>query len=133
LVLGAVAIAFCFFSLADLIASLVVIRILLQFLLQAIGVMILRKRRPEMPRPFRMYLYPLPALIAACGFVYILFSRPNFQKEIRYAVVLLLVGTVLYLIRSAIRKEWPFDNAGPRQDKALGQESDLVFSEPKYE
>lgn len=108
LMLGAVAILFCFLSLADVIAALVVIRILLQFLLQSIGILILRKRRPDLPRPFRMYLYPLPALIASCGFVYILFSRPNFSKEIRYAAVLLIVGTVIYAVRAAIRNEWPF-------------------------
>jgi basic amino acid/polyamine antiporter, APA family len=108
LALGAVAVVFCFLSLADVIAALVVIRIMLQFLLQAIGVIVLRIRRPDLPRPFRMWLYPLPALIAASGFVYILFSRPNFLKEIRYAVVLLVVGLAIYLVRSAIRKEWPF-------------------------
>jgi amino acid transporter len=113
LALGAVAVVFCFFSLADVIAALVVIRIMLQFLLQAIGVIVLRIRRPDLPRPFRMWLYPLPALIASCGFVYILFSRPNFLKEIRYAVVLLVVGLAIYLVRSAARKEWPFgDGSG---------------------
>jgi amino acid transporter len=108
LALGIVAVVFCFFSLADVIAALVVIRILLQFLLQAIGAIVLRIRRPDIPRPFRMWLYPLPALIAACGFVYILFSRPNFLKEIRYAMVLLVLGLAIYLVRSAFRKEWPF-------------------------
>jgi basic amino acid/polyamine antiporter, APA family len=122
IVLGAVAIAFCFLSLADVIAALVVIRILLQFLLQAIGVIILRKRRPDLPRPFRMYLYPIPALIAAGGFVYILFSRPNFLKEIRYAVVLLVVGSIIYFIRAAARREWPFAGAQeqPATTKAAG-------------
>lgn len=108
LVLGAVALAFCFLSLADVIAALVVIRILLQFLLQSIGIIILRKRRPDLPRPFRMWLYPLPALIASAGFIYILFSRPNFGKEIKYALVLLIVGTAIYFVRAVIRKEWPF-------------------------
>jgi amino acid transporter len=78
------------------------------FFLQAIGAIVLRIRRPDIPRPFRMWLYPLPALIAACGFVYILFSRPNFLKEIRYAMVLLVLGLAIYLVRSAFRKEWPF-------------------------
>jgi amino acid transporter len=110
-VLGIVALAFCFLSLADVIAALVVIRILLQFLLQAVGIIILRKRRPDLPRPFRMWLYPLPALIATVGFIYILFSRPNFSKEIKYAFVLLVVGTAIYLVRAAVRKEWPFGNA----------------------
>ncbi len=125
-VLGLVAFAFCFLSLADVIAALVVIRILLQFLLQAVGAIILRKRRPDMPRPFRMWLYPLPSLIAAVGFVYILFSRPNFGKEIKYAIVLLVVGTVIYMVRAVIRKEWPFNTVeGEDGNPALRVESDI--------
>lgn len=112
-VLGVVALAFCFLSLADVIAALVVIRILLQFLLQAVGAIILRIRRPDLPRPFRMWLYPLPSLIASVGFVYILFSRPNFSKEIKYALVLLVIGTAIYMVRASIRKEWPFGTAMP--------------------
>jgi amino acid transporter len=107
-VLGGVAAAFCVLQLADVIAALVVIRILLQFLLQQVGLLILRKRNPEMPRPFRMWLYPLPALIAITGFVYILVSRPNFLREIRYAVVLLVAGLGLYFVRAARRGEWPW-------------------------
>ena len=58
LVMGSVAAAFCVLQLADVIAALVVIRILLQFLLQQVGLLILRRRHPEMPRPFRMWFYP---------------------------------------------------------------------------
>jgi basic amino acid/polyamine antiporter, APA family len=106
--MGIVAIAFCTLQLADVIAALVVIRILLQFLLQQVGLLILRARQPEMPRPFRMWLYPLPALVAIAGFVYILISRPNFLREIRYAIVLLIVGLILYFFRALRRGEWPW-------------------------
>lgn len=109
LIMGGVAAAFCLFRLADVIAALVVIRIMVQFLAQTIGVIVLRVRRPDMPRPFRMWLYPLPALLAFAGFVYVLISRPNFQKEIRYAAVLIVAGLVIYLIRAWRRGEWPFD------------------------
>jgi len=108
LALGAVAIAFCLLRLADLIAALVVIRILLQFIVQAVGVMVLRHRQPDIPRPFRMWFYPLPALLAIAGFLYILFARKNFQREIKYAVVLLFVGLMVYFIRAWRRSEWPF-------------------------
>jgi len=108
LVLGAVATAFCVLQLADVIAALVVIRILLQFLLQQVGLLILRKRNPEMARPFRMWLYPLPALFAIAGFSYILVSRPHFLREIRYAVVLLAAGLILYFLRASRRREWPW-------------------------
>ena len=109
--LGLVATAFCFFSLADVIAALVVIRITLQFLVQAIGVIVLRIRRPEMPRPFRMWLYPLPALLASAGFVFVLFSRTNSMKQIRYALVLLLTGLIIYFVRAWHNREWPFGHA----------------------
>jgi APA family basic amino acid/polyamine antiporter len=125
IVLGLVALAFCFLSLADVIAALVVIRIMLQFLLQAIGVMIIRKRQPDRPRPFRMWLYPLPALIASAGFLYILFSRPNFGKEIKYAFVLLIVGTAIYLVRSALRREWPFGDALEVPPSVVAAEPDI--------
>src|SRR5206468_9872782 len=61
LVMGTIAALFCFFRLADVIAALVVIRILVQFLAQIVGVIVLRVRRPGLVRPFRMWLYPLPA------------------------------------------------------------------------
>ena len=103
LVLGAAAICFCFFSLADVIAALVVLRILLQFLMQHVGVIYLRRSRPEMERPFRLWLYPLPPLLAIAGFVYILLERTNFQREILGAGVLIVVGTVIYLMREGMQ------------------------------
>jgi len=106
--LGVVAAVFCFLRLADVIAALVVIRIMLQFLVQAIGVIVLRIRRPDMPRPFKMWFYPLPALIAAAGFAYILWFRPNAAKEVRYAVVILVIGLAIYMVRAWKRTEWPF-------------------------
>jgi amino acid transporter len=112
LALGAVAAAFCFLRLKDAISALVVIRILLQFLVQAIGVIVLRIRRPEMPRPFRMWLYPLPALAAAAGFIFILFNRQNAMKEVRYAAVILLAGLAIYMVRAWRGREWPFSTAG---------------------
>jgi hypothetical protein len=55
-----------------------------------------------------MWLYPAPALLAIATFVFVLFSRPNFQKEIRYAVVVLVAGMALYFARAWKRKEWPW-------------------------
>jgi basic amino acid/polyamine antiporter, APA family len=108
LALGLVAAAFCFLRLKDAIAALVVIRIIVQFLVQAVGLIVLRIRAPEMPRPFRMWLYPLPALLASAGFLFILFNRENWQREIRYAVIILLTGVVIYMIRAWKDSEWPF-------------------------
>jgi APA family basic amino acid/polyamine antiporter len=108
LALGVVAAAFCFLRLKDAIAALVVIRLILQFLVQAIGVIVFRVTRPEVARPFRMWLYPLPVLVAIAGFLFILFNRQNALQEIRYAVVILLAGLVIYMIRAWRGREWPF-------------------------
>ena len=108
LTLGGIAALFCFLRLVDVIAALVVIRIIIQFLAQIIGLLILRKTKPEMPRPFRMWLYPIPAIVAVLGFLYVLFMRQNFQKEVKYAAVLIVAGLAVYLVRSYRRKEFPF-------------------------
>jgi basic amino acid/polyamine antiporter, APA family len=108
LALTGVAAVFCFLRLADLIAALIVIRIVLQFLVQSIGVIVLRIRRPDMPRPFRMWLYPVPALVASVSFIFILVSRKDFLREVRYAGVILVVGVVIYTVRAWRKSQWPF-------------------------
>ena len=118
LIMGGIAALFCFFRLADVVAALVVIRITIQFLAQIVGLLILRQTRPEMPRPFKMWLYPIPALIAIAGFLYVLFGRKDFQKEIKYAAVLIVLGLIIYLVRSYKRGEFPFG------DKIVGETTD---------
>jgi APA family basic amino acid/polyamine antiporter len=73
-----------------------------------VGLIVLRIQRPDLPRPFRMWLYPVPALVAAAGFIYMLVSRKDALREIRYAAVILVVGVGIYLVRSWRRQEWPF-------------------------
>lgn len=109
--LGIVAAFFCLFSLAEVIAALVVIRISMQFLFQILGLLLLRARRPDFPRPFRMWLYPLPALLAAVGFIYVLIMRKDAIRQIRFSAVIVVLGLLIFFIRSWRRKEWPFSIA----------------------
>jgi amino acid transporter len=104
LALAGAAILFCFFQLKDVIAALVVLRILLQFLMQHIGVLYLRRTQPALARPFRMWLYPAPAVLAITGFVYILISRPNFERELLLAAVLFAAGVVVFLLRRGLKQ-----------------------------
>ncbi len=112
-VLGVTATMFCLLRLADVIAALVVIRIMIQFLVQAVGLIVLRSRHPEAPRPFRMWLYPLPAALAILGFLYVLISRVNFFKQVRYGIVIIVAGLAVYLFRAWKNKEWPFAKSLP--------------------
>ncbi len=109
--LGITAVAFCTLRLQDLIAALVIIRMVVQFLAQTIGVIILRKTEPDLVRPFRMWLFPLPPVLATIGFIYVLIERPDALKELRYAALLVSAGMLIYLFRSWRRSEWPFQAA----------------------
>lgn len=99
LVLAGVACLACCFSLADVIAGLVVLRILLQFCLQHVGVMLWRGRKPGAERPFRMWLYPLPPVAALLGFGFIVVSRPNFAREVILAAVIAGAGLLVWTLR----------------------------------
>ena len=109
--LGVVAAAFCFFSLDQVITMLVVTRILLQFFLQHIGVMLLRVRRPDLERPFRIPLYPLPPLLAMAGFTFILVNRTHALGGLGVAGGIAISGSLIYVIRARRLRQWPFSSA----------------------
>ncbi|MGC9224531.1 MAG: APC family permease [Terracidiphilus sp.] len=106
--LGLVGAFFCFFPLTQVITLLVITRIFLQFLLQQIGVILLRIRRPDLPRPFRMPLYPLPPLFAMAGFGFLLVYRAHALKELAVAAGIAGSGTILYFLRAYRLRHWPF-------------------------
>jgi amino acid transporter len=76
LTIGAVTIPFCFFTLGQLVSWLILVQILVQFVWQCAGVMLLRRYRPDIVKPFRMWLYPLPALVSLAMWVYIFVTAP---------------------------------------------------------
>lgn len=94
--LGAMASLACFFRLEEVIAALVVVRLVLQFLLQQVGLLLLRHRRPGMFHNFRMRLYPLPVLIAIAGSVFMLVSRHAAARQILLAAGTALTGALVY-------------------------------------
>jgi amino acid transporter len=110
--LGLVGAFFCFFTLTQVITLLVITRILLQFFLQQIGVILLRIRQPGLPRPFRMPLYPLPPLAAIAGFAFLLVYRVHALKELAVAAAIALSGSLLYFFRARRLRQWPFAPAG---------------------
>jgi amino acid transporter len=119
--LGVVSAGFCFLSLAQVITLLVVTRILLQFFLQHVGVMLLRAQRPQLPRPFRMPLYPLPPLVAMAGFVFMLVNRSHALEGLTVAAGIGISGTVIYLFRAKRLKEWPFVGVPEPASQQAGQ------------
>ena len=104
LTLGGVTLLCCIFRLQEVITTLVVIRILFQFLLQGVAALLPKHRRERKLRGFRMPLYPFPVLIALSGFAFILFSRPNFLREMGTAMFILIAGVAVYGFRFVNKK-----------------------------
>jgi amino acid transporter len=113
--LGLVASGFCFLTLTQVITLLVITRILLQFFLQHVGVMLLRVQRPGLARPFRMPLYPLPPLVAMGGFAYLLVYRVHALQGLGVAAGIAVSGTAIYLWRARRDGHWPFSGAVSRR------------------
>jgi amino acid transporter len=75
--LGGLTAMFCYLPLQLVIEAAVTVRILVQFVAQIIGLHLLRKTRPDVVLPFRMWLYPLPSLLALCGWLFVLGTRAD--------------------------------------------------------
>lgn len=69
--LSALTAFFCFFQLEIVIQGAVTVRIVVQFIGQIVALHLLRRRGTH-PLPFRMWLYPLPSLIALTGWLFLL-------------------------------------------------------------
>jgi amino acid transporter len=106
IVLGGIAIVCSFFSLDAVIDALISTRILVQFVGQILGLMLLRKRAPNMTRPYRMWLYPLPSLIALVGWIFIFATTP--VSVIGLGLGSLALGGTFFLVWSWYTKRWPF-------------------------
>jgi basic amino acid/polyamine antiporter, APA family len=111
LVIGVVAIICSFFSLGMVIDVLIATRIIVQFAGQIFAVALLRKNSPKMERPYRIWLYPLPSLIALAGwaFIYLTLDR----RIIIFSLVALAAGVVSFLAWSRGASKWPFTAPSP--------------------
>ena len=107
LVLGAVAFVFSLlFRLKDVIDAILAMRILIQFIGQAIGLMLLTKQKGKQFFSWRMPLYPLPALMAIAIWLFIFFSTGS--KMMLGGLTVITLGVVAFFIKANKNKEWPF-------------------------
>ena len=106
LVLGALSILAGLFSLGTVIDALIVTRILVQFIGQVVGLMLLRKHAPDMERPYRMWLYPIPAVVALLGWIFVFATTE--LRVIAFGMGVLALGCLTFLVWSRRTQRWPF-------------------------
>ncbi len=113
LAINAMAIPLCWLSLERLLSSLMIIQIIFQFIPQIFAVFAIRKYRSEIERPFHMWLYPLPALVALVGWIYVA-ATPDQRQNLGTALILLVLGLGAYYLRARAVKIWPFGQSSTR-------------------
>jgi fructoselysine transporter len=110
LFLGGIAFVFSLlFKLSDVISAILAMRILIQFISQAVGLLILRKARGETKFPYKMPLFPIPVYLAILMWFGILIST-GFHMVLG-GLSAIALGTIVYFIKAKVNKEWPFNSA----------------------
>jgi amino acid transporter len=103
--LGALSIPFCFFTLGQLVNWLMLIQIATQFIWQCAAVILLRRYRQDIPQPFTMWLYPVPALVALGLWIYVFVSAP--WEGQAFACGFLAAAVVAFFLFDSTREPGP--------------------------
>jgi len=97
LILGGV--AFCFsllFKMKEIISAIIIMRILIQFVSQSAGILILHHQKKKEHFPWRMPLYPLPAITGICVWLFIFYTAELNYKLFAFGII--ISGLLLYYL-----------------------------------
>ncbi|WP_439379345.1 APC family permease [Amycolatopsis lexingtonensis] len=112
LTMGAITIIGSLFTLTDVINAAVATLVIIQSLAQVAAIWTLRRRQPDLKRPYRQWLYPVPTLLALVGWVYIYVSAT--PLSIGLSLGWIALGALAYLAYAKAENTWPF---GPKEIK----------------
>jgi len=108
LTLGLTAFVFSLlFRLSEVISAIIAMRIIVQFIGQAAGIMYLHMKKPKEFFPFKMWLYPLPALAAIVIWIALFFSTGYYF--VLGGTGFIILGAIVFITRANYKKEWPFN------------------------
>jgi amino acid transporter len=96
-----------FFDLFSVIRAILAMRCLIQFVGQACGLMLLHRKWKAERWPFRMWLYPVPVLLAIAGWLGIFLSTG--LRPIISSLGAMTVGLLVYMGRARMLGQWPFE------------------------
>src|SRR3954447_2529888 len=106
LTMGVIAAIGSLFTLTDVINMALAVLVIVQSIAQVAAIVVLRRRQPGLARPYRQWLYPLPTIVAASGWVYIFYSATPLSQWL--TLVWIVVGVVAFLIWARVEQTWPF-------------------------
>jgi len=94
------------FRMSDVISGILAMRIMVQFIGQAVGVVILRKRNGSNHLPYKMPLYPVPVILAIAMWLFIFYSTG--LAVIWSFLIVFGTGIVVYFIYAKLQNQWPY-------------------------
>ncbi len=97
----------CILDLDALINTVTVLYLMIAAVPMVTAVTALRRRRPDIARPFRMWLYPLPSVIAMAGWIFVIVTSG--WKYIAASASVIALGAIAYMWRARAGHEWPFE------------------------
>jgi len=106
LTMGVVMAAGTFFDLTQVINMLLAATIIVQSAAQIVALVVLRKRQPELRRPYRQWLYPVPCIVAMLGWIYVYVSASTLSLILSGAWI--VAGLVVFMVWAKVNKAWPF-------------------------
>ena len=110
LLLGGLAFLFSLtLRLKTAIAAILAMRLLVQFIGQAVGVMLLRKRWGSDRLPFKMWLYPVPAVLTMLAWAWLFWQTGPVRK---WGLLEIALGVIAFLVWTREMRQWPFADAG---------------------
>jgi amino acid transporter len=112
LTMGGITIIGSLFTLTTVINAAVATLVIIQSLAQVVAIVVLRLRQPNLRRPYRQWLYPVPTIVAAFGWVYI--YKSSSPESIGLSLGWIAIGCIAFLIYAKTERTWPF---GPKEIK----------------
>ena len=107
LVLAGLAIVFAgTLTIGDAIKSIITMRVFTQFIAQAAGLVVLRRRIGWQSMPWRMWLYPIPVLLTVLLWLWVFVSAKPLQQQV--GIIAPMVGSIVFVAIAYSRKTWPF-------------------------
>jgi amino acid transporter len=90
------------FKMAEVISAILAMRIVVQFMAQGVGVMLLRNKFGTQGLPFRMWLFPVPVVISVLIWLFLFVSTGWFAL---WGSLIAVSGVIVYLVKSNVTAE----------------------------
>ena len=82
------------FKLSEVISSILAMRIIVQFIAQGVGVVLLRKKYGTENMPFKMWIYPIPVILSIAIWIFLLYHN----EFALWGSLMAVIGVIVFFL-----------------------------------